>query len=157
MLFHIILSSRFSNAALLHFEVNTRCIYVAVESQGGIDEDLSLVPFVDFANHTSDRERSCRFTFNYKNDVKHDSFGRPLAPESGSLISPPLIIEKDQEIFIEYGQHANSFLMEEYGFVLPRKAPSDPGEVILDHYLEPLLLARAPSCKELLERWGYWG
>jgi hypothetical protein len=146
----------FAQCSLLHLKVNTRCIYLAVQPQSGIDEDLSLVPFVDFANHTSDHAQSCMFTFNYKNDVKHDGLGRPLAPESGTLKSPPLAIKKDQELFLEYGQHSNSFLMEEYGFVLPRNAPSDPGEVILDHYLEPLLLARAPICKELLERWGYW-
>ena len=141
----------------LHFIVNTRCIYLAVEPQGGIDENLSLVPFVDFANHTSDHEQSCRFTFNYRNDVKHDDLGRPLAPEFGRLISPSCAVKKDQELFLNYGQHSNSYLMEEYGFVLPRTTPLDPGDVILDHYLEPLLLARASLCKELLERWGYWG
>lgn len=126
--FHII-PFPFIQYSLPHFKVNTRCIYLAVEPQGGIDEDLSLVPFVDFANHTSDHEQSCTFTFNYKNDVKHDGRGQPLAPESGILKSPPLAIKKDQELFLEYGQHSNSYLMGEYGFVLPRNAPSDPGRL----------------------------
>lgn len=123
--------------------------------RGGVEENLTLVPCVDFANHTSNHEESCSFTFNYKDDVTQNSSGQPVAPESGSLSSPLRMIKKDEEIFLQYGQHANSYLMEEYGFCLPRTS-TDTGEVSIDRYLEPLLLARSPECEELLERWGYW-
>lgn len=137
--------------------VNTRCIFLAVEIGTAIDENLTLVPFVDFANHTADHTRSCQFSVSYKNKRDRDSAGQPVEPDSATLWSPPVPIAKDEEIYLEYGQHANSYLMEEYGFVLPRKAPSDPGVVTLDAYLEPLITQAHPACKDMLDRWGYWG
>lgn len=121
-----------------------------------MEENLTLVPCVDFANHTPDHQQSCTFTFKYNNDVTHDDSGRPVAPAFGMLQSPACTIKQDDELFLQYGQHANSYLMEEYGFCLPRTSHSGTGEIILDHYLEPLLLMRSESCEDMLERWGYW-
>lgn len=137
--------------------VNTRCIFLAVDTGSSIEEDLTLVPFVDFANHTADHKQSCHFSVSYKKGCAKDSAGRPVQPESATMWSPPVAIARDEEIYLEYGQHANSYLMEEYGFVLPRKAPSDPGGVALDAYLEPLITQAHPACKDVLDRWGYWG
>lgn len=136
--------------------VNTRCIYLSVDPAGGAEENLTLVPCVDFANHTANHDQSCTFTFNYKNDVTQDAQGRMLAPRSGVLGSPAHVVRQDEQLVLQYGSHGQSYLIEEYGFCLPRLSPSDPGQVIVDDYLGPLLLERSSVLRDALERWGYW-
>ncbi|KAF8323186.1 SET domain-containing protein [Clavulina sp. PMI_390] len=138
--------------------VNTRCIYLDVQPSGGIEENLTLVPGVDFANHTVDRDQSCTFAFTYKHEARADDFGKPVAPTSGVLTSPAgRPVTAGDELFLQYGTHSSSYLMQEYGFCIPRAAMSDPGEVTLDTYLETLLLSRCEAFRDVLERWGYWG
>lgn len=82
--------------------LNTRTVYLNDDSQKSMDptRNWALVPFLDCLNHSS---RACS-----KTRIRNDRF--ELVTEQQ--------IEKDEQVFISYGQHSDTFLMIEYGFII---------------------------------------
>lgn len=74
-------------------------------------------------------------------------------------------IQKDQELFLQYGAHANKTLFVEYGFVnswLEGECLRGEfrGEVDLQDILEDMFTKRGSVgtwMKDVLEQEGYWG
>ncbi|KAF8318622.1 uncharacterized protein EI90DRAFT_3133111 [Cantharellus anzutake] len=136
--------------------VNTRCIHLPITSTSSPEEDLTLVPLLDLANHSPDLPRACQFEVKYICDTRRGPSGSPHAPRSVILRSPASVtVKAGEEILLQYGHHSNSALFSEYGFTLERRLDSDPSEVNLDYAIR-LLLQPYASMKDLLERWDYW-
>lgn len=93
--------------------INSRCLYYQLPStilfDKSISDNFTLCPLVDFINHCDDQDKSATIRVN-----GYDSFD-VVAPEVGVLLENG----KVEELFFSYGAHPNSFLLTEYGFVLP--------------------------------------
>jgi len=116
-------------------------------------EDLTLCPFVDFANHTANPQLSSRFVPSYPTpDLKNSDV--PSEPLSITFTSPDTPLKIGDEILLEYGFHSNTTLFSEYGFVL-RRGELDAGNIDLDDVIEDMLNPRG-LLQDVLERWDYW-
>ena len=81
------------------------------------------------------------------------------------LSSSQNAIDKDEELFLQYGAHANRTLFIEYGFVNFWKQGDClngvfSGEVDLQDVLEDMFISRGRVgawMKSVLEEEGYWG
>ena len=82
--------------------LNTRTVYLNDDSPSSMDStrNWALVPFLDCLNHSSS---ACS-----KTRIRNDRF---------ELITEQRV-EKDEQVFISYGQHSDTFLMIEYGFII---------------------------------------
>lgn len=112
--------------------VNTRCLYVSITSDPV--NNLTLAPIIDFLNHTGDSDRASTMEF---------SQTKGMMIYSGTYYNP------GDEIFITYGAHSNSFLLCEYGFVLPN---NEHDFIDISHDI-PL----TPQQLDILDSLGYKG
>ncbi|GME72805.1 unnamed protein product [[Candida] boidinii] len=84
---------------------NSRCLYMELPKKlkKTVEDNFTLVPFVDFINHISDD--SCTTTISHK---------------QGYMVSTGTVKYKENDqIFFTYGSHSDNFLIMEYGFMLP--------------------------------------
>ena len=115
------------------FLVSTRTFYYTVPAPKGkkkakneppLDHDdcISLAPFADCFNHTSNG--TCSVTFS----------------PTGYVLTTSSAIKKGDEMFISYGNHSNDFLLAEYGFILSSSSGEENtwDEIPLDLLLLPL-------------------
>ncbi|QLQ82290.1 hypothetical protein HG537_0H00510 [Torulaspora globosa] len=97
----------------VYFIINSRCLYARVQLKRDDEESqFTMVPFVDFLNHTDDVDQHC-----YP-EIKRDR-NDPLGIGIFSLKCGKRGYTKaGDEILLNYGPHSNDFLLNEYGFVL---------------------------------------
>ncbi|KDQ14019.1 hypothetical protein BOTBODRAFT_33134 [Botryobasidium botryosum FD-172 SS1] len=147
--------------------VNTRCISFPISSTPDRENDLTLCPVIDLANHTADPQKSCALAL----------LSSPTElGEHGDIIkfieveSPPSPMKKGDQLYLRYGPHSNATLFAEYGFVLSKftcadgTGGDDPdvhqnyGQVVLDDIIEDMFETSGRSwMKEMLQEWNYWG
>lgn len=115
--------------------VNTRTFYWTIPGIKKIpppDDCMALNPFADYFNHA---DEGCLVEYG----------------PTGFKISCDRVYEKDEEVYISYGNHSNDFLLAEYGFILSRNKWD---EVLLDQIVLAELSARQ---QDQLEEVGFLG
>jgi hypothetical protein len=115
--------------------VNTRTFYwtaPGTKSPPVPDDCMALNPFADYFNHA---EEGCKVEYG------------PM----GFKIFSDRIYEKDEEIYISYGNHSNDLLLAEYGFIL---SENKWDEVQLDHIIFSELSTKQ---RDQLEGAGFLG
>ena len=141
--------------------VNTRCIFYRIRANRADPDNFTLCPVLDFANHSNGG--SCIFpvvdsgiwSVVSKKPLKHFTFFGPSQEA----------IPEGQELFLQYGDHSNSFLFAEYGFVneVPdgaTKGGAYAGQVDVQELVEELFAEWGPvgiRMKSALQDEGYWG
>ncbi|CUM63195.1 uncharacterized protein PRCAT00000764001 [Priceomyces carsonii] len=80
--------------------INSRCLYMKINESNKADDSFTMVPYVDFLNHSCDDHCT----------LKVDGSGFQVF--TGSGYSP------NEQLFLSYGPHSNEFLLCEYGFIL---------------------------------------
>ncbi|KAH6918599.1 hypothetical protein BKA70DRAFT_1457475, partial [Coprinopsis sp. MPI-PUGE-AT-0042] len=144
--------------------VNTRCIHYRVRADQSHEDNLTLCPILDFANHsdllptTWPRAGKCELWNIAPRPGKGDNF---------VLLSPSTSMSREgDELFLRYGSHTNQFLFAEYGFVNPAPPASTSagdgtyGSINISPDIEDLFHARGcvgRRMKAVLEDEGYWG
>lgn len=155
-------------SALIIFTVNTRCIYYQSHPVLSAPENMAMCPVLDFANHAPSRTHvfpvlpSSIFPLAPGGSKKR---GQTLGGDYMFLSSSQYPIEKDEELFLRYGAHANRTLFVEYGFVNMWQqgdclSGKFSGEVDIQGPLEELFTQRGNMgawMKGVLEGEGYWG
>lgn len=132
--------------------VNSRCVYMDLH-YARHDDNFTLAPLLDMANHTPVPGRECKVRFSGKDGLEL------LAPSDGLALG--------DEVCITYGPHSNATLLAEYGFVLPPDAcggadwPGNPhSEVNVDDAVAQLVHAQGEVGEwkqHILQEQGYWG
>lgn len=147
--------------------VNTRCIYYQLDASPSAPDNLTLCPVLDFANHAPADTHIVPVLpssiFPPTPGSKSRSMG--LGGDFMFLASSETPINKDEELFLEYGSHANRTLFVEYGFVnLWREGQCSDGtfcgEIDVQDIVEDLFNSKGAvgrSMKQVLEEEGYWG
>ncbi|ODV85205.1 hypothetical protein CANARDRAFT_176169 [[Candida] arabinofermentans NRRL YB-2248] len=82
---------------------NTRCLYMTLPSKLNktVEDNFTLVPFVDFINHNLD-----------------DSCSVDISASKGFVVdSGETTYEENTQVFFSYGAHGDDFLICEYGFM----------------------------------------
>ena len=114
-------------------EVNTRCVYYRQEFLPGHHKDnITLVPFFDMINHSTDENVSVSRV------------------ENALEIRSTRSISENEEITFSYHSASSRFWICEYGFWLEKNEYDD-----LDISQE--IQSVVASQMEWLEREGYWG
>lgn len=139
--------------------VNTRCLY---DDLGlGKDDNMSLCPVFDFANHAWFRPTMEPLRASESEQRSPGGRGNSdlvcVSCEGG--------IARDQEVTLRYGWHPNRTLFVEYGFVNAIKSEElmsgvYPGEVNVQDIVTDLLDQQGDAgtfVKKTLDAEGYWG
>jgi hypothetical protein len=124
--------------------VNTRCLFYSLTAQHASEDNITLCPLLDYANHS--------FTAPNVNTARLRERGYPIP----TFLSPPdLTLEQGEQIFLYYGSHPRCTLFTEYGFV----DVGAPIEVSVDDLIEWLFenAEDGSEKRKLLEGHGYWG
>ncbi|WFD42101.1 hypothetical protein MPSI1_000739 [Malassezia psittaci] len=117
---------------------NSRCIYMDLNYLEHAD-NFTLAPLLDMANHTAIPWLECNVRYTSSRNLELLAPNKPR-PENAGRVG----LRKGDEVCITYGAHANSTLLAEYGFVLPRTLfPEEAGwkgnrycDICLDEYIE---------------------
>ncbi|KDR81593.1 hypothetical protein GALMADRAFT_239640 [Galerina marginata CBS 339.88] len=145
--------------------VNTRCVYHRLAKTRSDQDNMTLCPILDFANHTT----TPPYTLPQATHAELWDTGPSTKRKFGDdfvLLSPSTASSsRGGELFLRYGAHSNATLFAEYGFVnLPSPEwthdEASGGEVELGHLVEDLFRGRAEVgswMKEVLVEEGYWG
>lgn len=143
--------------------VNTRCIHYRVRASQSHEDNLTLCPILDFANHTDSLPTT------WPQAGKCDLWNIAPRPGKGDdfvLLAPSTLTSKEgDELFLRYGAHTNQFLFVEYGFVNPAPLGSTSsentyGSIDISPIVEDLFRARGSTGRQMravLEEEGYWG
>ncbi|KAH3665888.1 hypothetical protein OGAPHI_004077 [Ogataea philodendri] len=118
---------------------NSRCLYMELPEilDKQLEDNFTLVPFVDFINHSLD-----------------DQTQVSLSPVSGFQVTiGEHAYSPEDQIFFSYGAHNDDFLLCEYGFML-EEGKNIWNTADLTPYVESLL---KPDQKKLLEEYNYNG
>ncbi|KAF5381005.1 hypothetical protein D9615_003936 [Tricholomella constricta] len=142
--------------------VNTRCLYHRLEQSPSDQNNLTLCPILDFANHTTrSNNMSPQRLMADKTAAPPKMFERDF-----TILSPSSIpIRQGDELYLNYGAHSNRTLFVDYGFV--NHVPKDiflrgeaHGESDVQSAIERLFEARGDLgtwMKEVLKSERYWG
>ncbi|TFK54901.1 SET domain-containing protein [Heliocybe sulcata] len=141
--------------------VNTRCVYQRLKPKGSDADNLTMCPVFDFANHSPNPPHLLPLPSNAEIWGTGSKRGEPYGLRTPDGTGFP----KDQELFIQYGVHANKTLFAEYGFVNAMaegdvRAGRIDGEVDVQDVVERMLQDRGVAgqwIKSALEQEGYWG
>ena len=119
---------------------------------------MTLCPILDFANHTS---ISAQIIPQVSDAEIWDIAPRPKLGDDFTLLpSSNTVIQKGEEICLNYGAHPKRTLFVEYGFIEEFSGSSSNGEVDVQDVIEELFKRRGAlgeSMKAILEEEGYWG
>lgn len=141
--------------------VNTRCLYDDLGLEK--DDNMSLCPVFDFANHAWFRPTMEPLRAGKTED------GQRSPSRKGNLdlvcVSCDRGIAQDQEVTLRYGWHSNRTLFVEYGFVNAIKSEElmsgvYPGEVNVQDIVTDLFDQQGDAgtfVKKTLDAEGYWG
>lgn len=93
----------------LYMCINSRCLYYKITRTNAKKEDnLTLVPFVDFINHSNKQEEVNAIAETTKHFFQLDSQDYKIFYHE----------TKGQEILFKYGHHSDDLLLNDYGFIL---------------------------------------
>lgn len=132
----------------VYFIINSRCLYSKVHlKENDVESQFTMVPFVDFLNHTEGVDQHCypKVTRNPKAKIEVGAFSLRCGDNGYSTAN--------EEILLNYGPHSNDFLLNEYGFVLQENCWNfiDITDEITD------LAGDDPKIVNFLKKHGYWG
>ncbi|KAL3234905.1 Ribosomal lysine N-methyltransferase 2 [Nakaseomyces bracarensis] len=132
----------------VYFTINSRCLYAEIpDKKDDIASRFTLVPYVDYLNHTTDVDVHCYPRINYN---KQDYCGvGQFTIYSGTYRYQTV----GEELYLNYGAHSNDFLFNEYGFQVPQNPWNhmDISTEVCD------VLARSQETVEFLKNMDYWG
>ncbi|CAI5759801.1 unnamed protein product [Candida verbasci] len=80
--------------------INSRCLYMKLSTSHNSSDNFTMVPFVDFINHSD--EDHCKLKIDFK----------------GFKIITTCEYTLNSQIYLNYGPHNNDFLLCEYGFMI---------------------------------------
>lgn len=132
----------------IYFVINSRCLYAEIPmKKDDVANNFTLVPFVDFLNHTEEVDTHC-----YPKLAQHRKNIRSVGQFSIRCGSHQYT-RVGEEIMLNYGAHSNDFLLNEYGFVLKENKWN-----FIDITEEVTSLMKENSEVALfLKENGYWG
>lgn len=135
---------------------NSRCVYMDLH-YARHEDNFTLAPLLDMANHTAYAARECRVRFSSVTGMELCAPAEPLA--------------EGDDVCITYGPHDNATLLTEYGFILSPDVCADDTEaqacgwlgnphasVWLDDAVERLFETDAAGSwkRTFLQCEGYW-
>lgn len=89
--------------------INSRCLYYEISRTNFINEDnLTLVPLVDFINHSNDQSEVNARAETTKNSIQLDKQDYKIYFQES----------ENNEILFKYGHHSDDLLLNDYGFIL---------------------------------------
>lgn len=141
------LEDQFEKYLHIYRIINSRCLYTEVPlKKDDILSKFTMVPFVDFLNHTQDIDLHCYPKVNLRDRGSHGlgSFGVYCGSQIYKTVG--------EEILLNYGPHSNDFLINEYGFVMPNNKWN-----YIDITPEITTMVENPQIQIFLENNGYWG
>ena len=127
--------------------MNTRCLFYCIFDGKYPLSNLTLCPIIEFANHT-ESQKVPRLEVEVQSEDFFDREGIAIETSDDMVfLSPPdRMLEKDEEVYLKYGNHSKSLLFTEYGFV------DDSAEPELDiTWLVKELARRKPSADVILK------
>ncbi|SMN20879.1 similar to Saccharomyces cerevisiae YDR198C RKM2 Ribosomal protein lysine methyltransferase, responsible for trimethylation of the lysine residue at position 3 of Rpl12Ap and Rpl12Bp [Maudiozyma saulgeensis] len=98
----------------VYFIINSRCLYSEIPlKKEDIASKFTLVPYVDFINHSAEMDRFCfpKIEYTHANISDVGQFVIRGGPYTYKI--------PNEQILFNYGPHSNDFLLNEYGFTLP--------------------------------------
>ncbi|KAF8902104.1 hypothetical protein CPB84DRAFT_1707912 [Gymnopilus junonius] len=155
----------------IHFEqdylwawlnVNTRCVYHRLAKTQTDQNNMTLCPILDLANHTP----TPPYTMPQATRAELWGIGPSSRRKYGEdfvLLSPSTSSTRcNEEMFLRYGAHSNATLFAEYGFVNQPNSEQDHNDYELDlgKVIEDLFSERGDIgywMREVLIEEGYWG
>lgn len=132
----------------IYFIINSRCLHANIDIKK--EDPLSqftLVPLVDFINHSDQMDTYCYPKINY---MEKTNCGIGQFVIRGG---PYTFKSKHEQILFSYGPHSNDFLLNEYGFTLETNQWDfiDISEVMCDAIVQDAKMV------EYLKSNDYWG
>lgn len=126
--------------------INSRCLYTEVSlKQDDAASNFTMVPFVDFLNHTQEVDVHC---YPQRDALRRGSHGLgQFTIRCGNhAYKVP-----HEEIFLNYGAHSNDFLINEYGFVIKQNKWN-----FIDISKEVCSIVKDRAMQKFLKDHGYW-
>ncbi|CAR26919.1 ZYRO0C04466p [Zygosaccharomyces rouxii] len=141
------LEDQFEKFLHIYCIINSRCLYTEVPlKKDDILSKFTMVPFVDFLNHTQDVDLHC---FPKMESLNRSSHGLgPFSIYCGNHTYQTV----GEEVLLNYGAHSNDFLINEYGFVIPNNKWN-----YIDITPEVINMVKDSTIQKFLENNGYWG
>lgn len=138
----------YDNFLHVYFIINSRCLYSKVHlKKDDIESQFTMVPFVDFLNHTEEIDSHCypKITRNPRASLEVGAFSLRCGDHSYNTVGEPVLLN--------YGPHSNDFLLNEYGFVLQTNRWNyiDISDEIIS------LVGEDNAMESFLKKHGYWG
>lgn len=99
----------------IYFIINSRCLYAEVPlKKDDTSSKFTLVPYVDFVNHSEEIDRFCypKMDYAHKDGPGLGQFVIRCGSYAYNTIG--------EQILFNYGPHSNDFLLNEYGFTLEK-------------------------------------
>ncbi|AMD21111.1 HEL170Wp [Eremothecium sinecaudum] len=130
----------------IYFVINSRCLYTEIPLKGNAVDNFTMVPYVDFLNHTTIVDEHCypQVVTTKRNISVVDQFNIRTGKHEYR--------DEGDEILLNYGAHSNDFLLNEYGFTVPCNGWN---------YIDVTDLVQKMITKEehvsFLKDKGYWG
>lgn len=131
----------------IYFTINSRCLYAEIPGNGDdTASNFTLVPYVNFFNHTVDPDVHC-----YPR-VKYMKKGKCGIGKFEIYCGRYSYKDLDEQLYLNYGAHSNDFLLNEYGFLISNNHWNN-----LDISKElKCILAKSPETVAFLKEWDYW-
>lgn len=140
------LETQFTKFVHVYFVINSRCLYTEISLKEDPVDKFTMVPYVDFLNHTTEVGVHC---YPKMDTFKKNNYGiGQFSIRCGSHEYNKL----GEELFLNYGAHSNDFLINEYGFVVDN---NDWNFIDVTPEIESLVCN--PKQRDFLEAHGYWG
>ncbi|CCF56918.1 hypothetical protein KAFR_0B06210 [Kazachstania africana CBS 2517] len=143
------LETQFLDFIHVYFIINSRCLYAKISIKEDDDSSqFTLVPFVDFLNHTAEIDVHC-YPHVTKPKIIQDKVGQ-FTVRCGKHSYK----QRGDELFFNYGPHSNDFLLNEYGFTLKNNEWNfiDISNIIR----RTVLNTGGPKMQAYLLGQGYW-
>lgn len=110
---HMDIEALHSEFLHIYFIINSRCLFFEIPlKEGDIFSQFTLVPFVDFLNHSDQVDVYC-----YPKFEKRTRPGYFLG-KFNIICGVHNYVQPGEQILLNYGAHSNDFLLNEYGFTL---------------------------------------
>lgn len=110
------LDKLFNHFVHIYFIINSRCLYCEIPLKQGKDDfeesNFTLVPFVDFLNHSDQMDQFC-----FPEVITSQKIGSGIG-QFIMRVGSHEYNKTNEQIFLNYGPHSNDFLLCEYGFVM---------------------------------------
>lgn len=133
----------------IYFIINSRCLYAEVPlKKDDTTSKFTLVPYVDFVNHSEEIDRFCYPKIDYAH--KDGSGLGQFVIRGGSYTYNTI----GEQILFNYGPHSNDFLLNEYGFTIKR---NNWNYIDISTIIKDIIIQKNDrKMIEFLEENGYW-